>query len=67
MGERMSMSLQGHRARIEQVWDSWQRGDFAALPSDYLVDHAPVWYATHLWNALVAGRVSDPGAKQLAR
>jgi pimeloyl-ACP methyl ester carboxylesterase len=65
--ERVFMSLQGHRARIEQVWDSWRRGDTGAFPSDYVVDHAPVFYATHLWNSLVRGRASAPDTSEAVR
>jgi triacylglycerol lipase len=65
--ERVSMSLQGHRARLQQVWDAWLHGDMGAFPSDYLADHAPVYYATHLWNALVRGQAAAPDPPEAVR
>jgi pimeloyl-ACP methyl ester carboxylesterase len=65
--ERVFLSLQGHRMRIEQVWDSWRRGGTGAFPIDYVLDHAPVFYATHLWNALVRGPASAPDTSEPVR
>jgi len=47
----------GHASLIEELYEShWKRGDFAAIPLDYVVDHSPRLYAEALVAAIQSGR-----------
>jgi len=47
----------GHASLIEELYEThWKRGDFAAIPLDYVVDHSPRLYA----EALVRAIQSEP-------
>ena len=40
---------------------------YVSASIDYVLDHAPVFYATHLWNALVRGPASAPDTSEPVR
>ena len=62
--ERIKEQLLGHGTRALDTVQRWLAGDFEAIPYDSLVDHAPIHYAIHLWNDVVA---QATGAKESGR
>jgi len=42
--------LAGQFFHLSDVLESWSDGAFDAIPTDYLSDHAPIYYVTHIWN-----------------
>ncbi len=42
--------LAGHFLHLSDVLESWTDGAFDAIPTDYLNDHAPIYYVTRIWN-----------------
>ena len=42
--------LAGHFLYLSDVLEHWTDGAFDAIPTDYLSDHAPIYYVTHIWN-----------------
>ena len=42
--------LAGHFSHAVDVLESWSDGTFDAIPTDYLNDHAPIYYAVRIWN-----------------
>lgn len=47
--EKWKSHFQGHREHLKKIYQNyWKKGRFDALPSDYLVDHAPISYVTML-------------------
>ncbi len=46
--------LEGHLDRILDALDGLTAGELL-IPDDFLTDHAPVYYATHVRNAFESG------------
>jgi len=53
MWRRLKEQIAGHFGHLENVLESWSNGAFDAIPSDYLNDHAPIYYVTRIWNNYV--------------
>jgi len=47
---QMKSRITGHLGHIGDVLNSWGQGNLAAIPSDYLNDHAPIYYVVHVWS-----------------
>jgi hypothetical protein len=45
--------LAGAASHALDIFKSWAKFNFDVIPSDALRDHAPIYYATHLWNYYV--------------
>ncbi len=45
--------IAGHFLHTADVLQSWSDGAFDAIPTDYLSDHAPIYYVTRIWNNYV--------------
>ena len=52
--DRVHDQVAGHTARAKENLRRWRAGDFKAIVVDSLVDHSPLHYAIHTWNALRA-------------
>jgi triacylglycerol lipase len=52
--------FEGHCRHFANVLLAWQSGEFKAIPSDNLNDHAPIYYAVRTWNSYVL-EVSEQG------
>lgn len=55
---RLADRLRGHADRVADAFARLARGEPAGIPFDTLVDHSPLLYATHCWNACAASGVS---------
>lgn len=52
--DRVREQLRGHAERARDNARRWASGDLASVPYDSLIDHAPLHYAIHLRNHVLA-------------
>lgn len=47
---QMKSRITGHVGHLGDLFNSWSQGELDAIPSDYLNDHAPIYYVVRIWN-----------------
>lgn len=57
---QMKRRITGHLGHIGDLLDHWSQGNLDAIPSDYLNDHAPIYYVVHTWNDYIEDKQSIP-------
>ncbi|NWF39389.1 lipase family protein [Mariprofundus sp. NF] len=53
---QMKNRITGHVGHLGDLFNSWSHGDLDAIPSDYLNDHAPIYYVVRIWNSYIKDR-----------
>jgi len=60
--ERVLDEAAGHGDQAARVIARWRAGERDAVPWDALVDHSPLHYAIHAWNAMIDEEKAGAGA-----